>query len=111
MTNGHLKVLTQGTVKYSYPPEGFIMIVCVVDYVRYWKRLSDNILKTELFLLRSFHMMQPLYLIILKTKQALDMLASTTGPSNLQLVLEQCSSFKVDRESCYCAFLLRIKII
>ena len=39
--------------------------ICIVDYVRYWKRLPDNILKLkELFLLRSFHMVQVLYLII-----------------------------------------------
>ena len=30
--------------------------ICIVDYVRYWKRLPDNILKLKgLFLLRSFH--------------------------------------------------------
>ena len=41
--------------------------ICIVDYVRYWKRLIDNtcILELkELFLLRSFHMVQVLYLII-----------------------------------------------
>ena len=39
--------------------------ICIVDYVRYWKRLPDNILKLkELFLLRSFHMVQVLYQII-----------------------------------------------
>ena len=39
--------------------------ICIVDYVRYWKRQPDNILKLkELFLLRSFHMVQVLYLTI-----------------------------------------------
>ena len=39
--------------------------ICIVDYVRHWKRLPDNILKLkELFVLRSFHMVQVLYLII-----------------------------------------------
>ena len=61
MKNGHLKVHTQSTVKYSYPPSGklYYYYVCIVDYVRYWKRLPDNILKLkELFLLGSFHMLQ-----------------------------------------------------
>ena len=40
--------------------------VCIVDNVRYWKSLSENILKLkEFFLLRSFHMTQVLYLTIL----------------------------------------------
>ena len=30
MKNGDLKVLTQSTVKYSYPPESIIMITCVL---------------------------------------------------------------------------------
>ena len=30
MKNGHLKVRTQSTVKYSYPPETFIMVACVL---------------------------------------------------------------------------------
>ena len=38
--------------------------MCIVDYVRYWKRLPDNILKLkDLFLLRSFYMVKVLYLI------------------------------------------------
>ena len=32
MKNGHLKIRTKSTlsVKYSYPPESFIMIMCVL---------------------------------------------------------------------------------
>ena len=65
--NGHLNVRTQCTVKYSYPPQGFIMIMCVllttsdigIDFQIIFYKLK------ELFLLRSFHMLQVLYLIIL----------------------------------------------
>ena len=65
MKNRHLKVHTQEYSKYSYSPEtGFIIITCVLLSVRYWKRLPDNILKLkDLFLLRSFYMVQVLYLI------------------------------------------------
>ena len=37
MKNGHLKSRTECTMKYPYPPESFIMIVCIIDY---WKRLE-----------------------------------------------------------------------
>ena len=48
MKNGHLKVRTQSTVKYSYTPESFVMIMCVLWTMSdIGKRLSDNILKTE----------------------------------------------------------------
>ena len=45
------------------PPETFVVIIifnmCIVAYARYWKKLPENILKLkELFLLRSFHMVQ-----------------------------------------------------
>ena len=67
MKNGHVKVHTQSTAKYSYPPESFIMIMCVlltlsdigIDFQIIFYKLK------ELFLLRSFHMLQVLYLIIL----------------------------------------------
>ena len=46
MKNGHLKVRTQSTVKYSYLSESFIMITCVLLTMSDIGRLSDNILKT-----------------------------------------------------------------
>ena len=47
--------------------KAFIIIICAYCCdIRYWKRLPDNVLKLkESLLLRSFHMVQVLYLIIL----------------------------------------------
>ena len=45
MKNGHLKI--HSTVKYSYPPESFIIITSVLLTMSDIGRLSDNILKTE----------------------------------------------------------------
>ena len=47
MKNGHLKVRIQSTVKYSYPPQSFIMITCVLLTMSDIGRLSENILKIE----------------------------------------------------------------
>ena len=64
MKDGNLKVHIQSTLKYSYSPQSFIIITCVLLTVSDIGRLSDNIFKLkELFLLRSFHMVKVLYLI------------------------------------------------
>ena len=47
MKNGHLKVHTQSTLKYSYPLESFIIIMCALLIMPDIGRLPGNILKLK----------------------------------------------------------------